>query len=59
MADNNPNRRYLDKGGIADRYSCHRNSTPRRVRNGTFPPATIWLGPASPRWAEDVLDRWD
>jgi hypothetical protein len=29
------------------------------VRNGTFPPATIWLGPASPRWAEDVLDRWD
>ena len=41
------------------RYDCHPNSTPRRVKEGTFPPATIWLGPASPRWDPAELDRYD
>jgi hypothetical protein len=52
-------RRYLDKRDIGRRYNSHPNSTPRRVKEGTFPSATIWLGPASPRWDTGELDRYD
>ena len=52
-------RSYLDKRGAGRRYDCHPNSTPRRVKEGTFPPATIWLGPASPRWDAAELYRYD
>lgn len=60
MTNPSPNARaYVDKAAIGRRYSCHPNSTPRRVRLGAFPPPTLWLGARSPRWAEAALDRWD
>jgi predicted DNA-binding transcriptional regulator AlpA len=52
-------RTYLDKHALARRYSCHPNSVPRRIREKTFPPPTLWLGPASPRWEAAECDRWD
>lgn len=51
--------RYLDRHEIGRRYGCHPNTVPRRAREGTFPTATLELGPVSPRWAEAELDRWD
>lgn len=51
--------RYLTKGAVAARYTRHPHSVPRAVKDGTFPSATIHLGPASPRWSSAELDRWD
>lgn len=50
---------YVGKSWISSREECHPNSITRRVREGTFPPPTLWLGPASPRWDTAEVKRFE
>ena len=47
----------LTKRQVAAKVGCHYATIEARVRRGEFLMATLWLGPNSPRWDEDEIDR--
>ena len=49
--------RMLSPGELAEKLSVSRSTISRFTRTGVLP-KPVRLGPATPRWAEPVIDQW-
>ena len=49
---------YTKRRLAGEVLDCHEKTVELKVREGSFPPATLHLGPNSPRWIKEEIRRY-